>query len=473
MRSFLLVLLSLLAGCSRAQPSQSAPQPATIAFTNATVIDATGAPARANQTVVVIGDRIHAVGSFASVQIPSGARRVEAEGMYMIPGLWDSHAHLSFAGDEAETLLPVFLANGVTSLRDAGGHMDVADLRDRVATGELLGPRIKMAGPLIESAEWLRRAREVFRAMEGEIARVFALTPRVGLDAPEEALPLADSLERLGVDFIKVRNVHGDTYRALAEATERLGIPLAAHTPRRISLAEAVAGGTDSFEHTETVTFALGDRSEEERRQAIAALARPGVFVVPTVVTALTYRGGPTEQRAQAVLEDTLNRFDTRRRYLPPSILQGWRGAIEAAQHEPPMDWEAHLEREMADLRLLHEAGVLFLAGSDFGGVPMIFPGFSLHEELQLLVEQAGMTPLQALQSATRNPPMFFGMQDDLGTIEPGKIADLVLLRADPLADISNTQQIEAVVSGGRFLDRAALDALLAGVEARVDTSSR
>ncbi len=107
---------------------------------------------------------------------------------------------------------------------------------------------------------------------------------------------------------------------------------------------------------------------------------------------------------------DTLNQVDARRRYLPPMILRGWRGALEAAEHEPPMDWEAHLRQEMSDLRLLHEEGVRFLAGSDFGGVPLIFPGFSLHEELRLLVERAGMTPLEALQTATRNPPIFFGM---------------------------------------------------------------
>lgn len=469
----LAVMLSLLAGCSLHQPSSAAPRATATAFISVTVMDASGEPARPDQTVVVVGDRIQAVGHTAEVQIPTDARLIDAAGMYMIPGLWDSHVHLSFAAGEAEVLLPVFLANGVTSLRDTGGHMDLAALRDRVANGELPGPRIRMAGPLVESADWLRAAREVFSAMAEEITRVFELTPRVPLGTPEQAGPLADSLASLGVDFIKVRNVHGATYTALAEAAERLGIPLAAHTPRRVSLAEAVAAGTDSFEHTETITFALGDLEDAARRAAVAPLRRAGTFVVPTVVTALTYRGSPAAQMAHAVVVDTLNQVDARRRYLPPMILRGWRGALEAAEHEPPMDWEAHLRREMSDLRLLHEEGVRFLAGSDFGGVPMIFPGFSLHEELQLLVARAGMTPLQALQTATRNPPIFFGMQSDLGTVEAGKIADLILLRADPLANIGNTQQIEVVVAGGRVFDRAALDALLRNAAEAVERATR
>jgi imidazolonepropionase-like amidohydrolase len=324
-----------------------------------------------------------------------------------------------------------------------------------------------MAGPLLEGAQWLRAVEEVF-GMEGEVGRmlrhVFEIAPRVPLGTPEEAFPLADSLMRLGVDFIKVRNVHGATYTALAEATERLGIPLAAHTPRGLGLAEAGAG-TDSFEHTETITFALGSRSETERREAMALLARDSVIVVPTVVTALTFRGG--QGQAAAIIQDTLDQLDPRRRYLPPPVLEHWRAALALTELEPPMDWETHLRREMADLRLLHEAGVILLAGSDFGGVPLIFPGFSVHEELQLLVEHAGMTPLEALQTATRNPPIFFGMQAELGTIQPGRVADLVLLRADPLSDIRSTQQIQAVVSGGRFFDRADLDALLASGEAR------
>jgi imidazolonepropionase-like amidohydrolase len=472
-RLLLLVLMGLLSACSlpqRVQPSVPAPHPEAIAFTKVTVIDATGAPARANHTVVVIGDRIRAVGHTSEIQIPHEARRIDADGMYLIPGLWDSHVHLSFAEGEAEALLPLFLANGVTSLRDTGGNMGGAILRDRIARGEIMGPRIKMAGPLIESAEWLRRVEEVF-GMEGEVGRmlshVFTVTPRIGLGAPEEAPLLADSLMRLGVDFIKVRNVHGVTYMALAEATERLGIPLAAHTPRGISLAEAVAAGTDSFEHTETITFALGDLSEAERRGAVAQLVRDSVLVTPTVVTALSLRG-EKKTRAAAVLQDTLNQLDPRRRYLPRTILEHWRVALILTELEPPMDWEAHLRQEMADLRLLHEEGVILLAGSDFGGIPMVFPGFSIHEELQLLVEHAGMTPLEALQTATRNPPMFFGMQDEIGTIQPGRVADLVLLRTNPLADIFNTRQIQAVVLNGRLLDRDALDEMLRAAERAV-----
>lgn len=469
MRVLFVVLMSVLPTCTLVTPARPIAQPVALAIINVTVIDGTGAPARNNQTVVVVGDRIHAVGPASDVRIPRGARRVQADGMYLIPGLWDSHVHLSFAEDDIEALLPVFLANGVTSLRDTGGSMDLLVLRDRIAAGEVTGPRIRIAGPVIEGAEWLRRARELLPAEV--LAHVFGLTPRIELATPEEALPLADSLMQLGVDFIKVRNVHGATYAALAEATAQLGIPLTAHTPRGISLGEAARAGTAGFEHTETITFALGERSEAQRREAVAPLVRYGVLVTPTVVTALTSRG-PHRERARAVVGDTLNRLDPRRRFVPQTILDHWHAALAMAELEPPMDWDAHLRQEMADLRLLHEEGVTLLAGSDFGGIPLLFPGFSIHEELQLLAEHAGMTPLEALQTATRNPPMFFGMQDELGTIQEGKIADIILLRADPLVDISNTQQIEAVLTRGRLFDRATLDSLLAGVVAMISAAS-
>lgn len=195
------------------------------------------------------------------------------------------------------------------------------------------------------------------------------------------------------------------------------------------------------------------------RHRMIERVAETGALVTPTLMADVGSLA--SDNVIVAAIADTLGRIDPRNRTLPEQMRISWQEAMEAARlyGKPTPEEVGKITR---DVRAMHRAGIPFLAGTDVGGIPLVYPGSSLHEELELLVREGGITPLEALQSATRNPPRFFGMQDELGAIEAGRIADLVLLEANPLEDIRNTQQINAVVLNGRYLERQALDRLVA-----------
>jgi imidazolonepropionase-like amidohydrolase len=181
--------------------------------------------------------------------------------------------------------------------------------------------------------------------------------------------------------------------------------------------------------------------------------------VDPTLVASVGYRGVPDEQTL-AVMADKDNAIDPRRKYLTPEVLEFWRIQILAKKIEEPLDWPKLLQQGFSDLRTMHAAGVKMVAGTD-AGAPNVYPGFSLHEELEMLVKKGGLTPMEAIESATLEPARMMGLEKDLGTIAPGKLADLVLLNADPLQDIGNTKRIVAVIMGGRLLNRESLDKML------------
>src|SRR5262245_8388760 len=161
------------------------------------------------------------------------------------------------------------------------------------------------------------------------------------------------------------------------------------------------------------------------------------------------------DQEVMVLIEDATGARDERRKYISPALADSWRRQMEAKKRETPTDWEANRAKNRQGFRLLFQAGVKFVMGTDMGA-PLVYPGWSAHEELELLVQRVGMTPMEALQSATRTPAEFFGMADSLGAVEKGKIADLVLLEANPLEQIGNTKKIFAVIVGGKYYDKAA-----------------
>lgn len=456
MRSFpLLLLLTLVAACASVRTS-STPIAADLALTHVAVVDVESGRVLPGQTVLIAGNRIQAVGSSTHVRVPSGVQVVDATGKYVIPGLWDTHVHLTFTTERA---LPRFVAYGITSVRDVGGRFEeIRAMRQRVTAGELIGPRIKTSGPVLEGAPWMQAAQQ-FLPPEHHL---WELSPRV-IVAKQNAQTVVDSLARVGVDFIKARNVWGEDFLALAAATERARIPLASHNPNRVNMLEAAHAGLDSFEHAESISGDFDTLSVPALQRMFERVGETRVLVAPTLMADV---GSLTpDSIILAAIADTLGRIDPRNRILPEQMRLHWREAMEAAKlyGKPTLE---EFEKITRDVRAMHRAGIPFLAGTDVGGIPLVYPGASLHEELELLVREGGLTPLEALQSATRNPPRFFGMQDELGTIVAGRIADLVLLEANPLEDIRNTQRISAVVLDGRYLDRPMLDERLAHVEA-------
>jgi imidazolonepropionase-like amidohydrolase len=451
-----LVLLGL--AFSSAAVAQNRPAPTDLALTHANVVDVESGRLLPDHTVLVRGGRIVSVAPSGQRRVPRRARVVNAAGGYLIPGLWDAHTHMTFAGERA---LPVYAAHGVTSVRDMGGRLpDLLALRERVAAGSLVGPALYLAGPNLEGAWWLDLV--VRLAASDSVLRSFPFleaSPRYRIATPADARAAVDSLRRLGVDVIKFRNLRGDEFRALATEARLHGVPLVGHAPRDVSLSEAADLGMGSIEHMETVVFSLGDAPPAERSAQFAWLARRGTAITATLVTDVAYRQTP-DSLAYSIVADTLNLIDPRRRFISPEMLAFWKFGLDLKKLEGPNDWAASHRRQLADLRLAHLAGVAILVGTDLGA-SLVYPGSSVHEEMRLLVEQGGMSPLEVLRGATLYPARTLGLGDSAGTIAVGRQADMVLLDSNPLEDIRNTQRIRAVVLDGRYLDRVELDDLL------------
>ncbi len=422
--------------------AQEAARP--LAITHVTVIDGAGAAVR-DQTVIVSGQRITMVGGAGRVAAPAGAQLIDGRGQFAIPGLWDMHAHLSYTKVSA---LAVLLANGVTGIRDMGGILSEIDgWRTEVDKGVRPGPRIFRAGPIVNGREF----------NEFQIA----------VSDAAEARGAVRALHRAGVDFIKVHAaISREAYFGVREECKRVSLRFAGHIPRAITPEEASDAGQVTFEHVgaiadriakagvpaDEVAGALERFRREDAEALFGRFAKNGNWFTPTLIT------------TQAAIHIGDHQPDPRDRYVSASCKRITAELMTRPEYREMIQPAsvARQQREFGELLplvgLMHRAGVGLLAGTDFAA-SILYPGFSLHDELALLVD-AGLTPMQALQTATRNPARMLG-RDDLGTIEAGKLADLVLLDADPLADIRHTRRIRAVVFRGRLLDRPALDRLL------------
>jgi len=442
-------------------------QGSDVAIAHVTVVDVATGTVRGDQTVLIRGPRIIRVQPSKDARLPPRTRIIDAPGKYLIPGLWDSHVHLSYLGACA---LPVFVANGVTSLRDAGARLDeISEWRRQIAAGKLVGPLIEAAGPNLESADWLSRAYR----LAPESHPIWHWGPRLPVGDPGTARAVVDSLARLGVDFVKFRNLPRATFLAIAREAKRRGLPLAGHAPHGTSLVEAADSGMTSIEHAETVTLTLDTASVSVRRRAFAELVKMGTFVTPTLITERA-NWLTSDSAHRALLSDSAGTHDPNRKYVSARTIGLWREAMELNRKgdDGTSDWNELYRRQVADTRLADEAGVRFLAGTDVGGAIGLYAGTSLHDELHLLVRDAGVSPARALQSATTNPAAFFKLDRERGTIAAGMVADLVLLDANPLADIDNVRHVRAVVLMGRVLQRTELDHVLAAVAAQVRTRS-
>ncbi|HEU4556910.1 MAG TPA: amidohydrolase family protein [Longimicrobium sp.] len=450
--------------------------PAPLAITHAAVIDVESGRTLADQTVVVQGSRITSVGPAASVAVPQGARVVDGRGKYVIPGLWDMHVHAAFPGLD-RMYMPLLAANGVTGVREMFSRLDFVDsTRARVARGEIVGPRMIAAGHILDGAPPLWPASVVARNAD-------------------EARRAVDSLANAGAQFIKVYSrLTPEAFHAAADQAKRRGIPFAGHVPSLVTAAAASDAGIATIEHLTGLvgacspldpasrghiaaavasprgwdsagkvsraqaTRVLASYNPAECRAIAQRLARNGTVMVPTLVTL----------RATSALDDTTLAHDHRLRYVPRMFAAQWNPRADfrfsALTAEDWQNRRALFERQMEVARVLHQNGVRFMAGTDLSN-PYTFAGFSLHEELEMLT-RIGLTPLQALQAATLEPARFLKMTDSAGTVAQGKTADLVVLAADPLADIRNVARIHAVVLNGRLIDAAERERILSTAEA-------
>ena len=455
------LILLLCSFISAAQPSTRA-----TAFKHITVIDMKRTSAQSNMTVLTAGNRIQAIGKDGKIRVPKDAQVIDVKGKFLIPGLWDMHVHALWPW-RTETYFRLFIANGVTSVRDMYDDFDLVKQCRQQAGGRLIGPRIIASGPIVDGPEpeW-----------KGSIA----------VSSQVEAIHTVGSLKSRGVDFIKVYNLlPRDAYSSLSREARKLGIPFAGHVPYAVSAAEASNAGQKSIEHLTGIFLSCASNEDELRREFLEEISKADkkpsrvdlelkamefydakkaeqlfdrfvsneTWQCPTLVAA----------RGAAYKNDDRIRDDPRLGYIIPMERQYW-FASETVQNEAEIaNLKRRFQRLLELVKVMHRAGVKFLAGTD-SAVPFVFPGFSLHDELELFVA-SGFTPLEALQTATRNPAEFLGMMKDLGTIEKGKLADLVILESNPLEDIRNTRKIFGVVTNGKYLPRESLQKMLAEAE--------
>jgi imidazolonepropionase-like amidohydrolase len=402
-KSVLTVLLLAFASLR----AQSTPQQSALAITHVTVIDCTGAPAEPDMTIVVVGDRITEISSSAVASIPKNAQVLDGSGKFLIPGLWDMHGHLSYA---TQTAFPLMILNGVTGVRDMGGDLTKIDAwRSEIDSGTRIGPNIVRAGPFVDGPK-----KGVF--------------DRLTVTNAMEARAAVTRLKEEGVDFIKVHNaLSRDAFVALMDEAHKQHIPVAVHLPQGIGAGEASDAGVASLEHAEMLVE--------------SQLLRPNA-TSKTIDQAVAELKGPQGTALFA-------KFVKNRTWYVPTLVAYQRGFALASGEPAQVQARVELFRNLVDIvSKMHKAGVRMMTGTDFSDWAIV-PGVDIHNELALMVE-AGFSPLEALQAATRNPAEFLGKTDSFGTIEKGKVADLVMLNANPLEDISATRQIHTVILGGK-----------------------
>jgi imidazolonepropionase-like amidohydrolase len=452
-------LLSIAAGARQGGTPQSTASQAAVAIRNVTVIPATGAAPITGATVVIIGDRISALGPASSTVIPKQARIVDGAGKFLMPGLIEMHAHVSKARASS---LGLFVANGVTTLRDMGGdHEELLRWRREIRAGSRIGPRMFIAGPYLEAARNIERMR---KDPPSERVEPFERL-RIPIATPDDARRVIGELANKEVDFLKIRTVQDEaTYLALNEAAHAHTLRLTGHVGN-LNPATVFKAGQDDIEHGFYPPITSGTRAQ--RIAMWRGFAERGVIVVPTMVVAKDSVLAPIDHLS-AMMDDPGGKIEPRRPYVSRFCLKDWREQLSETTPERQKAYHEIAADMLTNLREMHEAGVELLAGSDVA-VINIFPGSSLHRELELFVSDLKMTPSEAIERATRRSAKWLGIEGETGTVEQGKVADLMLLDANPLQDIRNTRRIAGVFLRGAFYDRAGIDGLLEKVKAAED----
>ena len=432
----------------------------TVVITDVNIVDVRGGLVLPEQTVVIDRSRIVAVGSRKDTRYPRNAPIIiNGKGFYLIPGLWDMHVHLVL-GDwfplAQEISLPLLVANGVTGVRDMGSELATVQVwRNEIEGQRLIGPRIMTSGPMLDGPK-----------------------PRfpssISITTPEDGRRAVENLKHSGADFIKLQSlIPREAVLAIADEAKQQEIPFEGHVPDSVRASEMSTAGMRSFEHLigifegsspledeflkggKTETKLLASYDSERAASLAAVLAKNQTWQCPTLVW----------ERGGNLIDVTDFSKDARAKYVPAYWKEHtWKQVAEQVEAEFKTDSldtrKKFIDKELEVVQMLHKAGVPFLAGTDTPPGVYIFPGFSLHEELQRFVA-AGFTPLEALQTATLNPARFFQMEDRFGTIEKGKFADLVFLDANPLDDIRNTQKVAAVILNGRYFSKPDLQKIL------------
>jgi len=444
-----------------------APKKADLILTNASIIDVKNGKVIPHQLIAITGNRIIATDDISNLGDYSSEQIISVDGKFVMPGLWDNHTH--FRGgeemiEENKNLLPLFLSFGVTTVRDAGGDITPAlqHWKQLIKDGKLAGPTIFTPGPKLDGSR---------PAWEGSIS----------VTNKEDAKAALDSLESIKVDFVKMYdgNLTKEAFYQIIEEAEQRGLQTTGHMPLSADLMKAVELGLDGTEHlyyplkegspladslTEAgagygmITPLMNSYDEELANKAYRKLAENDFYVTPTLHVGKTL--------AELLIVDHTK--DTLLNYISPKVTETYQRRLNSAKRggenytKARAQWVTHFG---SMVKPMYDAGIHVLAGSDSGPFnSFTYPGESIHKELELFVK-AGLTSQEALITSVINGPKFFGLENNYGSVESGKIADLVILDENPLVDITNTTSISSVITKGIWYSSSELDNLMNSIK--------
>ncbi|MDZ7718485.1 MAG: amidohydrolase family protein [Balneolaceae bacterium] len=479
MKRFTILLTFLILLLTACQSNQAEYENATI-IQNITAIDAENG-VNENQTVVIQDGKIVEVGSSNELSVSAENNQIiDGSGKYLIPGLWDAHVHFSYIEELAPSMFDLFLAYGITSVRDTGGRIEfVKQWKNRSVENPTETPRVMIAGPLLDGEP---------NVYDGSSPGRPPLS--VGLETVEDVTEMVNRLDSIGVDLLKAYEMlTPEQFEEVIRLSEEKGLKVTGHVPLSMNAVSASNAGLNSMEHMRNLEVSMASNWEELQEQRLAMLEEgqddPGGVLRSRIHSAMreTAIENYDEERADVVLQilagnDTwqiptlaLNTRSVEKFYtdsewqetftlLPDSIEQEWYRSAEEAAQEEVSEFGAEYSNWLFNMAgKINAAGIPMMAGTDTP-IGLLTPGRSLHHELKVMVD-AGLTPMEVLQSATLNPARYFEMESELGTIDEGKWADLLILDANPLEDIENTLEIHSVIKQGEVYDNEVLDGIL------------
>lgn len=458
---FYLLLSFLIVQCS-------SPEKVDLIIKNATVIDVENGTTLENKLIAISNGKIIAVENNSRLSSYYAPEVINAEGKYVMPGLWDNHVH--FRGGEEliqqnKEFLPLFLAFGVTSVRDAGGDITpaVQEWQREISTSKLDGPTIFTSGPKLDGSR---------PAWDGSIS----------VTSNESTIQALDSLESINADYVKVYdgNLSKESFYDIIKESEKRGLSTTGHMPLSADLIEAVELGLDGTEHlyyvlkaispiadslTEAglgygmITPLVDSQDDTLAKEVYSQLANSGFYVTPTLHVGKTL--------AELLIVD--HSQDLMLKYISQEMQDTYQRRFNSARRggESYTATRAKWADQFQSMvKPMYDAGINVLAGSDCGPFnSFTYPGESIHEELRLFVEHAGLTPGEALITSIINGPKFFGLENSYGSIEKGKFADLIILDGNPLEDINHTRAISSVITKGKSYSKLDLGILLSQLE--------
>lgn len=432
-----------------------------LVLSNINIIGVESGETMLNMDIVIVDDSIKSVIPHGNKLKYDAEKIVNCTDKYIIPGLWDMHVHLSTVGEES---IPLFVLNGVTGVRDMGGNWSKLKEWRKFGDGseQYKFPKIKSAGPILESPQFYNLLKQI---LGPEFVK-----DRIAISSAEQANWIIDSLKTIGVDLIKVRTAASqDIFQAIASSSKRNDIPFTGHIDQNIDINVAIRNGIKTIEHDQFLqTLSL---NKEDLKRILETAAESEVGFTPTLLATYNSRLRPKDELNQ-LISDTLNQKIPELKYLSPRLIESWKIETQIKAFEAPMNWDSLLVPLRSFAKSLAEQ-TMVLAGTDCG-VQGIIPGKGIHEELIMLVEEMGLSNLEAIQAATINAVKNLELKGEYGSVEVGKKADLLILHENPLVDISNSAKIFSVVKNGNLLGNEEIEAELKNIaeEVRIKNQS-